>query len=86
MDGSPENMIRKKEFHQRNEMEHHAEAGGVQRDSTEKVAGSPQRKKSVCQAHEVASQRKAQPKYWHGVGKYRSPQRLMQGEIGPRVV
>ena len=59
-------------------MEDHAQAGGVQRDAAEKIAGAGERKEGVDQPDEVASQREAQPEQCHKTGKYQSPLSLMQ--------
>ena len=46
----------------RNEVEDHAEAGGVQGDAAEQVTGAGQRHEGVDQSDEVAPQRETQPK------------------------
>ena len=62
MNGRPNHVPGKEEFNQGNEVEHHAQAGGVQRDPAEKVAGAAEREKRVNQADEITSQREAKPK------------------------
>src|SRR5208337_3309032 len=78
MHRSPNHVAGKEKLDQRDEVENHAKAGGVQRDAAEKVAGAAERKKGVDQPDEVASQRKTQPKQCHRLGKYQSPLSLMQ--------
>jgi hypothetical protein len=74
-------MTGEEEFDQRDEVEDHAQAGGVQRDAAEKITGAAERKKGVDQSYKVARQREAQPKESHRLGKYQSPLSLMQ--VGP---
>ena len=59
---SPDDLAREKQLDQRNEVEDHPQAGGVQRDAAEKLAGPAEREEGVDQPDEIASQREAQPK------------------------
>jgi len=59
MHRGPDHMAGEEQVDQRDEMEDHAQAGGVQRDAAEKVAGAAERKEGVDQPHEVARQREA---------------------------
>ena len=49
-------------FGQRDEMEHHAEIGGVQRDLVKQVAGTGQSNQGVEQTDPVQTQRNSKPK------------------------
>jgi hypothetical protein len=44
---------------ERDKVEDHAQARGVQSDAIKKIAGAGKRKKCICQADEVTSQREA---------------------------
>src|SRR5260370_8874314 len=78
MHRGPEQLAGEEQFDQRDEVEDHAQAGGVQRDAAEKVAGTAEREEGVDQPDEVAAEREAQPKQCHRLGKYQNPLRLMQ--------
>jgi len=68
----------KKKLDQRNEVENHPQAGGMQCDAAEKVAGAAEREERVDQPNKVATQCEAQPKQCHKLGKYQSPLSLLQ--------
>ena len=74
----PYHLAGEENLHQRNEVEHHAQAGGVQRDAAEKVAGASQRYESIDEPDEIATQRKAQPKQCHKPSNVRNPLSLPQ--------
>src|SRR5258708_1186771 len=78
MHGSPDHVAGEEKLDQRDEVEDHAQAGGVQRDAAEKVAGTAEREEGVDQPDEVAAEREAQPEQCHRLGKYQSPLSLMQ--------
>src|SRR5216684_1722642 len=78
MHRGPEHLAGEEQFDQRYEVEDHAQAGGVQRDAAKKVAGAAEREEGVDQPNEVATEREAQPKQCHRLGKYQSPLSLMQ--------
>src|SRR5260370_7975138 len=78
MHRGPEQLAGEEQFDQRDEVEDHAQAGGVQRDAAEKVAGAAEREKGVDQPDKVATEREAQPEQCHRLGKYQSPMSLMQ--------
>src|SRR5208282_2371934 len=52
-------------FSQRNEMKHHAEVGGVERNFTEDFRGAGQRDQSIEQSRSVTNQRNPQPDQSH---------------------
>ena len=62
MNRRPYDLPREEELSQRNEMEDHAHGGGVESDAAEEITGAGQRHEGVDQAHEIAPQRKTQPK------------------------
>src|SRR5260370_35252 len=68
----PEHVAGEEKLDQRDEVEDHAQAGGVQRDAAEKVAGAGEREEGVDQPDKVATQCEAQPKQCHKLGKYQS--------------
>jgi hypothetical protein len=49
-------------FGQRNQVEHHAEIGGVQGHAIEQVAGAGQRDQRVEQSNPVEAERDSKPK------------------------
>src|ERR1700680_862348 len=77
----PNHTAREKQLDQRNEMKDQPQAGGVQRNAAEKIAGTGERKERIDQPDEITSQREAQPKQCHRLGKYQSPLSLMHGGI-----
>src|ERR1700739_4793412 len=71
-------MPGKKQFRQRNEVENHSQAGRMQCDAAEKVAGPRQRHERIDQSNKVASQRETQPEQRHRPYKFRNPLILPQ--------
>ena len=61
----PDDMAGKEKFGQRDEVENHAQAGRMEGDTAEQVAGARERHEGVDQADEVTTQREAQPKQRH---------------------
>jgi hypothetical protein len=54
-------MIGEKDFDQRHEVKDHAQAGRIQGDAAEKVAGAGKGYEGVNQSYQIASQREAKP-------------------------
>ena len=74
----PDDVAGQKEFGEGNEMEDHAQAGGMQGDAAEQVAGAAERHESVDQSDEVATQCETQPEQRHRPYKFRNPLSLPQ--------
>src|SRR6266852_3419991 len=69
---------------ERDEMEDHAQIGGVKGDAAQQVTGAGERHQCVQQAHSVAAERDSQPKQRHmerlrfsGAGRICSPPRTV---------
>ena len=74
----PDDLARKKQLGQRDEVENHAQAGRMQGDAAEQVTGAGERHEGVDQPDEVAPQCETQPKQRHRPYKFRNPLSLPQ--------